>query len=128
MANHLDGLHAKTGRKSRVFVANHLALPPLTPLLAGRITGAEANMSAIWIILAYGLAFALAIILLRFFHGQHCHWYWHVAAIALAFAIGLTPPPEGWAGPHLDLAVGSAFVFLIMWGAAAPLFRVHHHK
>ena len=85
-------------------------------------------MSAIWIVLAYGLAFALAIILLRFFHGKHCHWYWHAAAIVLAFAVGLAPPPENWAGPQLDLAVGSVFVFLIMWGAAAPLFRIHHRR
>lgn len=77
-------------------------------------------------ILCYVIAFVLAAVLLRFFHGRHCHWYWHAGAVILALAIGLTPPPEGWAGPYLDLAVGSAFVFLFMWGAAAPFFRAHH--
>jgi hypothetical protein len=81
---------------------------------------------SVLVILAYGIAFVLAIVLLRFFHGRHCHWYWHVAAIFGALAIGLVPPPERWASPALDLAVGSVFIFLFMWGAAAPLFRVHH--
>ncbi len=81
-------------------------------------------MSAL-VILAYGIAFVLAIVLLRFFHGRHCQWYWHVGAILLAFGIGLVPAPEGWSGPVLDVAVGSLFVFLFMWGAAAPLFRAH---
>jgi len=81
---------------------------------------------SVLVILAYGIAFVLAIVLLRFFHGRHCHWYWHVAAIIGALAIGLVPPPERWSGPILDLAIGTVFVFLFMWGAAAPLFRVHH--
>lgn len=85
-------------------------------------------MSITWILLAYGLAFALALLLLRYFHAAHCHWYWHAGAIALAFAIGLVPPPQGWISPQLDLAVGSVFVFLIMWGGAAPLFRAHKHR
>ena len=84
-------------------------------------------MPAIWIILAYGAALALAFVLLRYFHGEHCHWYWHAGAVVLAFVIGLVPPPERWSGPVLDLSIGSVFVFLLLWGAAAPLFRPHHH-
>ncbi len=82
-------------------------------------------MSAYWLGLAYGLALGLALILLGKFHARH--WYWHVGAVVLAFLIGLTPPPDGWASPKLDLAVGSVFLFLVLWGAAAPFFRAQHH-
>lgn len=82
-------------------------------------------MSAL-VITAYTIAFVLAIVLLRFFHSPHCHWYWHASAILLALVIGLVPPPDALAGPLLDLAVGSIFIFLVMWGAAGPLFRAHH--
>ena len=84
-------------------------------------------MPAYAIILTYVIAFGLALALLRWFHGEHCHWYWHVAAILGAFAIGLVPPPSNWASPKLDLGIGFLFVFLIMWGAAGPIFRAHHH-
>lgn len=82
-------------------------------------------MSAL-VITAYTIAFVLAIVLLRFFHSPHCHWYWHAGAIVLALGIALVPPPEALAGPFLDLAVGSLFVFLFLWGAAAPLFGTRH--
>jgi len=82
-------------------------------------------MSSLWILLTYGLAVCLALYFLKAFHSRH--WYWHVAAVVLAFGIGLTPTPENWSSPKLDLAIGSVFVFLFLWGAGAPFFRPQHH-
>jgi hypothetical protein len=88
-------------------------------------------MSFVLVLLAYGASFLLAVCLLWYFHARA--WYWHTLSVALALAIGVTPIPAGWAGPTTDLAVGSAFTFLVFWGVLAPLFRdrdrwVHHPR
>ncbi|HUJ24233.1 MAG TPA: hypothetical protein VLX58_22005 [Bryobacteraceae bacterium] len=80
-------------------------------------------MSSIWVAAAYACAVGLSIALLHFFRARA--WYWHVISIGLALALGLTPMPSQWIGPGEDLAIGSVFVFLVVWGAAAPLFRQH---
>ena len=79
------------------------------------------------VFLTYGSAAALALVLLYFFHA---HWYWHVVSVAAALAIGLVPPamvpiPAAW-GATRDLTIGFVFLFLIVWGLGAPLFRRHH--
>jgi hypothetical protein len=78
-------------------------------------------------LLAYGIALLAALALIRYFHGSHCHWYWHVLAVVVAFGIGLMPPPEKWSGPALDVTVGTLFVFLFIWGAAGPFAHPRHH-
>lgn len=79
--------------------------------------------------LAYGIAAMLALLALYLFHARH--WYWHVASMLLALAIGFTPMPAEWNRPDVDLAVGMLLVFLLFWGILAPLFRfphTEHHK
>ena len=79
------------------------------------------------VLLAYACAAALALTLLYCFHAR---WYWHVVSVAAALAIGLLPPemipiPPAW-GVSRDLIVGCVFLFLIVWGLGAALFRRHH--
>jgi hypothetical protein len=89
----------------------------------------EVFMSPTIVSLAYGAAAMLALLALYFFHARH--WYWHVASVLLALAIGFAPIPPNWNDPGTDLAVGMLLVFLLFWGILAPLFRVpdvEHHK
>ncbi|MBZ5593914.1 MAG: hypothetical protein LAP39_16870 [Acidobacteriia bacterium] len=81
-------------------------------------------MSSTWVFAAYVCAVGLPLVLLRFFGARA--WYWHALSIGLALALGLTPTPSEWSSPSTDLMIGSAFVFLLVWGLAAPFFRSHH--
>jgi len=81
-------------------------------------------MSSIWVSAAYACAAALPLVLLHFFRARA--WYWHALSIGLALALGLIPMPVEWSSPGTDLTIGSAFVFFLVWGLAAPLFRTHH--
>jgi hypothetical protein len=79
------------------------------------------------VFLVYAGATVLALLLLYFFHA---HWYWHAASVALALAVGLMPPhwipvPVEW-GSTRDMVIGGSFLFLMVWGLGAPLFRRHH--
>jgi hypothetical protein len=78
-------------------------------------------MSSIWVSAAYACAASLPIVLLYFWRAQA--WYWHALSIGLALALGLTPMPSDWSSPPTDLLIGSVFLFLLVWGAGAPLFR-----
>jgi len=80
-------------------------------------------MSSIWVFAGYACAAGLPLVLLHFFHARA--WYWHALSIGLALALGLTPVPLEWSTPGRDLMIGSVFVFLLVWGLAAPLFRAH---
>ena len=79
-------------------------------------------MFGLLVFLNYGVAFALAMVLLYFFHAA---WYWHLLSGAAALLLGLTPMPAEWQSVGLDLSVGFGFTFLFFWGAAAPLFGHH---
>ena len=51
-------------------------------------------------------------------------------SVLTALAIGLVPPgmipvPGTW-GVARDITIGFVFIFLIVWGGGAPLFRRHH--
>ena len=81
-------------------------------------------MTPALVILAYSVAAILAFGALYFFHSRR--WYWHAAALVLALAIGLKPIPAQWNRPEIDVAIGAILVFLVFWGAFAPLFRDHH--
>jgi ABC-type lipoprotein release transport system permease subunit len=78
-------------------------------------------MQPVLVVLVYGAALGFALALLYAFQ---LRWFWHALSVAAALAIGFTPIPPEWRIP--DLAVGFAFIFLFVWGAAAPLFRTHH--
>lgn len=88
----------------------------------GRVADDGGYMSSTVVSLAYGLAAMLALAALYFFHARA--WYWHVASIVAALAIGLMPPPPNWSGPGLDLVTGMVLVFLLSWGVLGPIFRV----
>ena len=76
------------------------------------------------VLLVYAAAFLLAVYLdYRF---ERVGWYWRVVAVALAFAIGLTPPPARYVGPGFDLTVGAVFTLLFVWGIAEAFFRLFH--
>lgn len=79
------------------------------------------------VFLIYASAAVLALALLYFFHVP---WYWHVLSVVLALVIGVVPPdvipfPPAW-GSTRDMAIGGCFMFLMVWGLGAPLFRSHH--
>jgi hypothetical protein len=73
-----------------------------------------------WVIIAYGCAFLLALILL-FLVGPK-RWYWHILSLLVGLGIGLVPIPASLNTPRGSLIVGSVFTFLFVWGVAAPLF------
>jgi hypothetical protein len=81
-------------------------------------------MSSTLVAVSYGLAVVFALLLLHFFHMRH--WYWHALSIAAAIGLGIVRIPEKWSGPAFDLAMGFLFVFLAIWGLAAPFFRKPH--
>jgi thiamine transporter ThiT len=55
-------------------------------------------------------------------------WYWHAVSVALAMALGLMPMPAHWQGQSVDLVMGFLFVFFLLWGVSAPLFRTFHRS
>jgi hypothetical protein len=76
---------------------------------------------SIWVLIAYGCACLLALILL-FLNGPR-RWYWHILSLLVALGVGLTPIPAKLNTPNGSLIIGSVFTFLMVWGVAAPLFR-----
>lgn len=82
-------------------------------------------MHPVWVVVVYGFAVTLALLLLHFLHMRA--WYWHALSIAAAAGIGTVQVPDRWIGPTFDLAIGFFFVFLAVWGLAAPFFRHPHH-
>jgi hypothetical protein len=81
-------------------------------------------MSAWWVLLVYGAAFALAVALDYLF--PRVSWPWRVVAVLLALALGLTPPGPQLEGPAFDLAVGGCITFLLAWGISELFFRLFH--
>lgn len=78
------------------------------------------------VLLAYGLAFVLALLLLYRF--EPLHWSLHLASVLVALAIGMWKLPPVLTTPEGTLAVGAVFLFLFTWGAFAPFFhRWHYH-
>jgi hypothetical protein len=79
--------------------------------------------------LAYLLALLLAVLALYWF--GKARWYWHALSFAGAIGIGLMPPLPFWSGPAYDMAVGCAFIVLLVWGAGEPVYdalRLPHHR
>lgn len=82
-------------------------------------------MSPVGLLLAYGAAIFLPLWLLYVFHARS--WFWHALSVAAALSIGFTPVPPEWNRPTTDVLIGFVVLFLFVWGAAAPFFRIHHH-
>ena len=76
---------------------------------------------SIGVMIAFGCAFLLALMLL-FFKGPR-RWYWHILSLLVALGVGLTPVPAKLNTPQGSMIIGSVFTFLFVWGVAAPLFR-----
>jgi len=85
-------------------------------------------MNPLVVLLTYGGAVCLALFLLYWFGTQR--WYWHLASVAAAVAIGLAPPIESFRGAVADLVTGFIFVLLFTWGVGATashLMERHKH-
>lgn len=76
------------------------------------------------VFLVYAAAFSLAVWI--DYESPRPGWYWRVVAVAVALAIGLTPPPAQLAGPEFDLLVGAVFTLLFVWGISEAFFRLFH--
>ncbi len=83
-------------------------------------------MSPLLVMLSYGAAVALAIVLLYFFGARA--WYLHLASLAIAFAVGFIPPPQALTGPVVDLITGFFIIFLLFWGLGGLLELTMHHE
>jgi hypothetical protein len=75
-------------------------------------------------IFVYLAAMALPLYLLIRFREQA--WYWHVLAIAAAFAVGFIPIPTELQRRGYDLLFGFTFIALFVWGAGGILQRLRH--
>jgi hypothetical protein len=49
-------------------------------------------------------------------------WYWHAIALVAGIGIGFIPIPAALHGPACDLAFGSVFIILLIWGAGGLIF------
>lgn len=78
-------------------------------------------MSLTTIFLVYGGSALIALLVLLIFRARS--WYWHVLSVLVALVVGLIPRKPEWNTPQADLAFGSVFMFLFLWGIAAPFFR-----
>jgi len=85
-------------------------------------------MSPYIVMLAYGCAAALAILLLYAYESRA--WYWHAVSLALAFVIGYVPTPQGFDNPAIVAITGFAIIFLLFWGLGGLLLLLapQHHK
>lgn len=85
-------------------------------------------MSPYLIMLAYGGAAALAVVLLHFFESRA--WYLHAFSLALAFVIGYVPTPQNFDHPVMVVITGCVIIFLLFWGLGGLLLLLtpHRHK
>lgn len=83
--------------------------------------GGENLSMSTWVLVCYGGAALVALLLLLVFRAKS--WYWHVLSILAALVVGLVPIPPQLNTPQGSLIIGSVFTFLLLWGVAAPFFR-----
>lgn len=83
-------------------------------------------MSPVLVVVCYGSAALIALLALWLFGVKH--WWWHALSIVVAFAVGLARLPEPFNQPSWTLVIGWVFVFLFLWGAAAPVFAALRHQ
>jgi len=76
-------------------------------------------------ILIYLAAMAIPAWLLYHFGSEP--WYWHALAVCAAVVAGFMPLPPQFSSAGYDLAIGFAFVFLLVWGIGG-LFMIHPHR
>lgn len=82
-------------------------------------------MSPLLVASCYGSAAAVALLLLWYLGVKH--WWWHAGSVVLAIGIGSIPLTEPFNQPAWTLAIGWVFVFLMMWGVAAPVVAAVRH-
>lgn len=84
-------------------------------------------MSAWTVFFGYIAALSLSLWLLWRF--SHVRWYWHLASLMIAIGIAVVPYRESWNRPSVDLMIGAAILFLLLWGAGEFAFRwLHIHR
>lgn len=83
-------------------------------------------MSPYVVMLTYGGAAALAIVLLYSFESRA--WYWHALSLALAFVIGYVPTPQGFDNPAIVIITGFVIIFLLFWGLGGLLLSMAPHR
>jgi hypothetical protein len=76
------------------------------------------------VLLSYALAFLFAVSALYWF--GKARWYWHALSFGAAIGLGLMPPLPWWSGPGYDMAIGSAFIALLVWGVGEPIYDAMH--
>jgi hypothetical protein len=82
-------------------------------------------MFSVFAILIYMAAMAMPAWLLYYFGSEA--WYWHVLALFTGLGLGFIPLPAVFSKVGYDLAVGFAFVFLMVWGIGG-LFMCRPHR
>ena len=70
--------------------------------------------------LSFAIAAVLALAVL-YWSGPKA-WYLHVLSVVVGVAIGMAPTPTQFNKPVTSIIVGAPFVFLVVWGLAAPFF------
>jgi len=70
--------------------------------------------------LSFAIAAVLALAVL-YWSGPKA-WYLHVLSVVVGVAIGMAPTPTQFNKPVTSIIVGVPFVFLVVWGLAAPFF------
>ena len=58
-------------------------------------------------------------------------WYWHALTLGAAIGLGFIPIPAALHGAACDLAFGSMFIVMVIWGAGGLLFYPsprHDHR
>ncbi len=76
--------------------------------------------------LSFAAAAVLALAVL-FWSGPKA-WYLHALSVVVAVAIGMAPTPTQFNKPVTSIIVGAPFVFLVVWGLAAPFFIRRHRS
>lgn len=78
-------------------------------------------------VLIYLLALAIPVGLLFRYGSQH--WFLHILAITAGLGLGFMPTPVELKGIATDLAMGFAFLFLMVWGIGGlVVYRPHLHR
>jgi hypothetical protein len=79
-------------------------------------------MSPVLVALCYGSATLFSLYLLWHFGVKP--WWSHALSVAIAFSLGFARLPAFFDTPNMTLAVGWVFIFLLLWGIAAPFFSL----
>jgi hypothetical protein len=82
-------------------------------------------MSPLTVVLCYGSAVGLALILLWYIGPKP--WYLHLLSIVGAVGLGNVPLSGYWGTPEGTLRVGWVFLFLLFWGLGGLALALWRH-